>query len=114
METMKTTSNFRTRVMKYAWQIFRATGNAWNICMKKAWYVYKLYAALKERVVYITYLKKDGTIRPAVGSLRFEGGEYTKKGKPAYKTLCYYDLEKQGFRSFKIENLIQYQIDFNS
>lgn len=104
---MKNKTNFRARVMKYAWQIFKATKSAWRECMLRAWYLYKLSARMKKGVVEFCYLKADGTMRKAVGTLRnlavkSEGKKFTK---PSYKTFRYYDVERSGFRSFKVENL---------
>ncbi len=33
---MEKKSNFRVRVMKYAWQLWRTTKQAWRVCMIKA------------------------------------------------------------------------------
>ena len=88
--------NFRARVMKYAWQLWRATKQQWRICMIKAWQLY--------------HEKADGTIRKAMGTLKnlpvgaTLGGK--KVTKPSYKTMAYFDTEKNSFRCFKIENLI--------
>ncbi len=107
---MKTGKSFRVRVMKYAWQLFRATGNAWRLCMLKAWELYRLAKAMREGVVTFSYSKMDGTIRKAVGTLINVPAGATLGGKkvtkPSYKTMTYYDIEKNGFRCFRIENLI--------
>lgn len=34
---METKSNFRVKVMKYAHQLWKATGKNWKYCMLKAW-----------------------------------------------------------------------------
>lgn len=107
---MKTGSNFRVRVMKYAWQLWRATGQVWRICMIKAWQLYRLAKAMREGNKTFYYQKTDGTIRKAVGTLMNVPSGVTFNGrritKPSYKTMTYYDVEKKGFRSFKVENLI--------
>lgn len=107
---MEKKTKFRKTVMKYAWQILKATGQAWRTCMIKAWRLYRLAKAMREGVVTFCYAKVDGTIRNAVGTLKnvpsgatFGGKRITK---PSYKTMRYFDLEKNGFRSFKIENLV--------
>ena len=107
---MKTGTNFRVRVMKYAWQLWKATGQAWRICMIKAWQLYRLAKSMRERVVTFYYTKSDGSIRKAEGTLKnlpagitFGGKRITKQ---SYKTMAYFDVRKNGFRCFKIENLI--------
>ena len=107
---METKTNFRARVMKYAWSLFKATKQAWRLCMIKAWQLYRLAKAMRERVVTFYYSKADGSIRKAVGTLKnlpvgaTLGGK--KVTKPSYKTLAYFDIEKNGFRCFKIEYFI--------
>ena len=107
---MERKNNFRARVMKMAWQIWKATAQSWSICMKKAWNLWRFTKRLREGVVKFLYRKADGTLRMATGTLcdlpsdAFLGRK--RATKPAYKTITYYDLEKGAFRSFKIENLL--------
>lgn len=107
---METKTNFRTRVMKYAWSLFKATKLMWRLCMIRAWELYRLAKAMREDVVVFYYQKADGTIRKAFGTLKNLPVSATLGGKkvtkPSYKTLAYFDVEKQAFRCFKIENFI--------
>lgn len=107
---MEKKNNFRVRVMKYAWQLFRVTGCAWRYCMIKAWQLYRLARKMREGLVVFYYQKTDGSIRKAVGTLKNIPAGATLGGKkvtkPSYKTLTYFDTEKGAFRSFKVENLI--------
>lgn len=107
---MEKKNNFRVRVMKYAWQLFRATKQAWRICMIKAWQLYRLAKAMREGAVTFYYEKADGSIRKAVGTLKGIPAGATLGGKkvtkPSYKTMAYFDIEKKAFRCFKVENLI--------
>lgn len=102
--------NFRVRIMKYAWHIRRATAQSWRLCMIKAWQLYRLAKSMRERDVAFYYLKSDGTIRKALGTLRGVPAGATlgskKLTKPSYKTMSYFDTEKGAFRCFKVENLI--------
>lgn len=107
---MKSRINFRARVMKYAWQLWKSTGQAWRICMLKAWQLYRLAKAMREGVVTFYYAKADGTIRKALGTLKNVPAGASIGGKritkPTYRTMAYYDIEKQSFRCFRVENLI--------
>lgn len=107
---MEHKTNFRARVMKYAWQLWRATKQTWRICMVKAWRLYRLAKAMREGVVTFYYTKADGTIRKAIGTLKNVPAGATLGGKrvtkPSFKTMAYFDTEKKGFRCFKVENLI--------
>lgn len=107
---MEKKSNFRVRVMKYAWQIWKATKQTWRICMLKAWQLYRLAKAMRKGVVAFYYTKADGTIRKALGTLLNVPAGATLGGKrmtkPSYRTMAYFDTEKKAFRCFRIENLI--------
>ena len=67
---MEKKNNFRVRVMKYAWQLWKATKQTWRICMIKAWQLYRLAKAMREGVVTFYYTKADGSIRKAMGTLK--------------------------------------------
>lgn len=107
---METKSNFRVKVMKYAHQLFRATGKNWRYCMLKAWELYRLAKKMRKSVVRFAYEKADGSIRYAEGTLMNLSAGATIGGKrmtkPSYKTFAYFDSQKGEMRCFKIENLI--------
>lgn len=107
---MERKNDFRARVMKYAWQLWRATGQMWRICMIKAWQLYRLAMAMRRGVVTFWYQKTDGSVRKAQGTLRDLPAGATLGGKkmtkPSYRTMAYFDVEKKSFRRFRIENLI--------
>lgn len=96
--------------MRYAWQLRRTTGQMWRICMIKAWQLYRLAKAMREGVVKFYYQKADGSIRKASGTLVNVPAGATLGGKrvtkPSYKTMSYFDVDKNGFRCFRVENLI--------
>jgi hypothetical protein len=56
--------------------------------------------------VRFAYEKADGSLRYALGTLT-GGFEIKGTGKPNFKTLAYFDVEANGFRCFKVENLIR-------
>lgn len=55
---------------------------------------------LKRGIVDFSYKKKDGSIRKATGTLKDFKIKVKKSGN-----IVYYDTDKKGFRSFKLENL---------
>lgn len=100
---MKTT--FRTKVFLQAWELVKATGKAFAICLAKAWNLYRLANRMKKGTVKFAYEKVDGSLRKAVGTLK--DLNYIPKGKESsLKTFSYFDIEANGFRSFRINNLI--------
>ena len=69
---------------------------------------------LNKREVKFSYLKKDGSVREARGTLHSE--IYGKDNEPTgsgriipENQIRYYDLDAQGWRSFLSENLIGFE-----
>lgn len=106
---MATKINFRSRVMKTAWQIYRRTSATWQKSLKRAWSVVKATLAMTKGKVEFCYLKMDGSLRNAVGTLR--NIPITPKGQKGNKSphalVCYWDLECGAFRSFRVENFLE-------
>ncbi len=65
---------------------------------------------MRDGVVTFTYQKSDGSFRIAHGTLKNVPAGATLGGKrvtkPSYKTMAYFDTDKNAFRCFKVENLI--------
>lgn len=55
---------------------------------------------LQKGVVNFVYKKKDGSIRKAIGTLKDIEVKFKRPD-----IIPYFDLEKKGFRSFKLDNL---------
>lgn len=100
--------NFRVKVMKYAHNLAKSTKNAWAVCLMKAWELYRIYKRMKQGIVKFAYMKTDGSIRYAFGTILDKpiNNSVKRITKPSYKTFTYWDVEKSEVRSFKIENLI--------
>ena len=89
--------NFRTKVFKQAHELMRATGKAFAVCLPKAWALYRLTKRMRREIVTFAYEKADGSLRKAKGTL---------KDVSNLIKVRYFDVEANGFRSFKVENLI--------
>lgn len=64
---------------------------------------------LKGEIVRFVYIKKDGTLRTAVGTLQTNAvqANVTGSGRTTNKELVsYIDLEKMQWRSFRKENFV--------
>lgn len=65
---------------------------------------------MRGEVVKFAYMKKDGSIRIAVGTLQADAVQANVKGtgipKRYYGMFVYLDLEKMAFRGFKEERFI--------
>ena len=99
--------NFRVQVFKRAYEIMKATGKQFAVCLSKAWAIYRFAKKLKNNEkVSFSYENKDGSLRRAYGTLKNLKQTSNSTNKNNYKVFTYWDLEASAFRCFKIENLI--------
>jgi len=105
------TTNFKSelsKIMKLAWQMVKRNGFTMSEALKKAWANIKLKARMHNGIVKFHFQKVDGLVREAYGTLvesyfpAFKGD--ARKANDTLTT--YYDTEKQGWRCFKVANLI--------
>ena len=82
--------------------------------MRQAWLCQHALEAMGKGVVQFSYRKKDGTMRTARGTLcreasaAFAAYEYVKAVEEVVwprATFSYWDVDKNGFRSFRAEQL---------
>lgn len=93
--------------MRRAWAIARATGKAFAVCLSRAWQLYRLTKRMRTGVVRFAYEKADGTLRRAAGTLNDTADRIKGAGRPDDgQTLRYFDVEANGWRSFKVENFV--------
>ncbi len=93
--------------MRRAWALFRVTGNAFAICLSKAWALYRMVCRMRSGIVRFTYKKVDGTLRNAVGTLQDISATVKGSGRSDDgRTVKYYDTEVAGWRSFKVGNIV--------
>lgn len=96
-----------SKVMRRAWQIARATGKAFAVALSKSWQLYRLTKQMRAGAVKFSYEKTDGTLRKALGTLKDTAVLVKGAGKPDDgRTIKYYDVEADGWRSFKVENFV--------
>lgn len=94
-------------IMRRAWAIARATGKAFAVALSKAWALYRLTKRMRAGIVRFAYEKADGTLRKAVGTLADTAARVTGTGRSDDgRTVKYYDVEANGWRSFKVENFV--------
>ena len=101
-------NSFRSKVFNQAHEIRKATGKAFSICLINAWKAYRLTKRMKKEVVKFAFEKIDGSLRYASGTLNGMGTNLIKgTGTPNFKTVSYFDIDANGFQSFKVENLVR-------
>ena len=79
-----------------------------SICLKRAWYFEHFRNWLKNGVVTFSYMKLDGSLREAKGTLndlliptdKLPKG--TGNDMVNFISVCYFDLGKQEWRSFNV------------
>ena len=102
----------RSKIMRLAWSIVRETRMSISYGLKVAWRNFKLQTAMKTEVVKFVYMKVSGGIREARGTLcgQFVPGgfsmDYKSKKKPNEDVLCYFDMDRNAWRSFRKSNLV--------
>lgn len=87
-------------IMRRAWHLFRSMGKAFAVCLSKAWQLYRLTKRMRAGVVRFAYEKAAGTLHEVSATIKGTG---RPDGGQAVR---YYDVEADGWRSFKVENLI--------
>ena len=68
--------------------------------------MYRLTKQMHKGIVSFAYEKSDGSLRKAKGTLKDIQNLIKGTGSENYKTVRYFDIEANGFRSFKVENFI--------
>lgn len=97
-------------IMQMAWQFVKRNGFTMSEALHAAWLNFKLKVAMAVRIVKFYFLKVDGSIREAYGTLRSDlipevkGDDKRKKNDTVQ---VYFDTEKQEFRCFKVANLVR-------
>ena len=95
----------KTKLFKIAHAI-KAQFETFGQALAHAWKIIKLQAKMALGVVNFKFRKVDGSIREAVGTLTVK---YESKGTGKLvpmDSMMYFDTEANGFRSFKVCNLI--------
>lgn len=96
-----------SQIMCRAWELRRSTGKAFAVCLSKSWAIFRLIRRMRTGVVQFAYEKTSGALRKAKGTLRGVSSLVKGTGRPDDgRTVKYYDVEADGWRSFKIENMI--------
>ncbi len=105
-------TNFKSQikeVMSLAWQLVKRNGFNMSEALKVAWTNVKLKFQMKSKIVKFYFQKVDGSIRESYGTLKSELIPETGKSDRAKNDTvqCYYDTERQNWRSFKKANLLK-------
>ena len=97
---------YQKRVLKSAWNLLADNFGTWSECLTQAHKTVKQINSIEVGTTF-HYRKKDGTIR--IATVGFVPSAYQFSTKPQQINPFierYFDLEKNAFRSFKVENFI--------
>lgn len=98
----------KTEIMQQAWQFVKRNGFSMSEALKVAWRNIKVKMMMKKRIVKFYFLKVDGSIREAYGTLKENLIPATvgsdRKRNDTVQT--YFDTEKGEWRCFKKANLM--------
>ena len=106
-----TTSNNTTQkfnlasIMRRAWMLVRTYGLNLADALKKSWLIAKAIKAMKQGVAHFRFVKADGSVREAFGSLVDVPATKGVRATPAH-LVTYFDREKNDWRSFKAVNFL--------
>ena len=96
-------------IMLTAWRLYRICGMKFSECLKRAWANFKLVQKMQCEIVKFFYIKVDGSLREAYGTLSVKfivKSEQTNNRKKNDTVQCYFDTEAQAWRCYKKLNLI--------
>jgi len=95
-----------------AQRIHQVTGRPMAECEEQAKQIAECVKEMCERVVEFYYLKKDGSVRQAFGTLQpdvlVDHVTHESCREPNPDLIVYFDTEAQAFRSFKKVNFKSY------
>lgn len=96
------------KVMTDAKRINEITGRPMAECENQAMQISECVKAMKTRIVEFYFVKKDGSVRQAFGTLQdniiLPLIKDTSNREPNPELVTYFDTVKQQFRSFRKEN----------
>ena len=96
-------------IMLQAWTFVRHNGFTMAEAMKCAWANAKVKAEMAKRIVKFYFLKIDGSVREAYGTLKADlvpqTGDSDRRRNDTVQV--YYDCEKEAWRCFKKANLLR-------
>ena len=88
------------------------TNHQWSDMLRRAWYFVRFREMLKKSIMTFTYIKKDGELREARGTLSdliipHDIVEKIKdQNEPNFSVITYWDIDAHDWRCFRITDFI--------
>lgn len=100
----------KSRLFKIAHSILRRSkASSFSEALRMAWKAIKVYSQMLVGKATFTFRKANGEIRKAIGTLcniDYHPSGNASKGERAADCICYWDVEKNSFRSFNASTLL--------
>ena len=86
--------------------------STWRRSVRRGWWLVRFREQLSRKIISFDYYKSDGSIHRAVGTLNMNLIPENLRPKgienrhPVYTSFTYFDLTKNNWRSFRINNLL--------
>ncbi len=110
----------QSNVMHWAHHIHRTSDGSWSEALQRGWEMHYMRQMLAHGVVEFTFIKRDGTTRTARGTnytdiippSKAPTGHQQEAidaglAQPNWKSIAYFDLDKEAWRAFSIERFVQ-------
>lgn len=98
----------KSKIMKEAWRMIRANGMTKSEALRAAWLNAKAKRLMMQGVATFYYLKMDGTVREARGTLAAGLVPAVGGARRDNDTLqVYYDLDRGAWRCYKKANIFE-------
>ena len=95
----------KSALMHTAWVFVKEFGFTMSEALKQAWMQFKLRARMLKGIVKFYFMKADGSVRKAYGTLLNVPATKGMRG-PQKGCQTYYDVEKNEWRCYRIERLL--------
>ena len=102
-------TNYNKReIFLQAYDLCDRFGFSFSECLKKAWALAKFKKQASAGIVHFYFMKRDGSIREAFGTISSNIVPATNGESRHYAdTQVYFDTEKQEWRCFKTFNILK-------
>ena len=101
---------FAINIVRLTAYQLKSSSMSWVECLKQAWQVVKLESAMKTKVVEFFFMKMNGEVRQAFGTLLQSHIDYTPNGTghaASRDCIRYWDEAKGAWRQFKAYNFLR-------
>lgn len=118
MKTKLSKSAYALKIA-HAMQKTDLKNHPWKDLVRHAWYFVRFRKWLKEGIVVFSFIKLDGSIREARGTLHHmmipidDMPTSSENYEPNFVTMAFYDIDKKAWRSFRFDKFVGFVSVYN-